>query len=81
MIFAVVSEKLICTKPTMPFMRGNVLQCCFHYGMFEYRSCPICSIHVKRYLLSMRDLYLFQMHPLAEFIVLVAVKVLDHIFP
>jgi len=81
MTYAVLREKLVYTKPTMPFMHGNVLHCCCHYRMFEYKSYPLSSIHMKGNLFSMCDLYLFQMLPLTEIIVLVVVKVLDHIFP
>lgn len=69
MIFAVLIELLICTKPTIPFTDGNVLHCCFHYRMFEYKSFPLYSVHIKRNLLSTCDVYLFQMLPLTEFTV------------
>jgi len=78
MTFAVLREKLACSKPTMAFSHGNVLHCCCHYRMFKYKSFTLCSIHMKRNLLSTCDLYLFQMLPLTEFIVLVAVNVLNH---
>lgn len=69
MIFAVLFEQLICTKPTMPFTDGNVLHCCFHYRMFEYNSFLLYSVHMKRNLLSTCDMYLFQILPLIEFTV------------
>jgi hypothetical protein len=69
MIFAVLIEQLICTKPTMPFTHGNVLHCCFHYRMFEYQSFPLYSVHMKQNLLSTCDMYLFLMLHLTAFAV------------